>query len=100
MVHRQRRDPVARFDPEPFERLRHPPRVVRDLAPVGSGGRAVGPGGDDLALAMLALGMVDQPHHPQRPVLHRSQGHPLLPAASGIMPQKRRAGNLESRRAA
>ena len=34
---------------------------------------AVGPGGDDFAAAMLALGMVDQPHHPQRPVLHRPQ---------------------------
>ena len=31
---------------------------------------AVGPGRDDFAVAMLALGMVDQPHHAERPVLH------------------------------
>ncbi len=47
------------------------PRVMGDGAPIRAGLAAVGPGGDDLALAMFAFRMIDQPHHAERPVLHR-----------------------------
>jgi hypothetical protein len=41
------------------------PGVVRNLTPIGSRNASVGPGGYDLAVSMLALGMVDQAHHAQ-----------------------------------
>ena len=70
MVHRQRRDPVAGLDANRFQRLCHAPGVLCHLGPVGAGDRSVAPRGDDLAATMLTLGMVDQPHHPERPILH------------------------------
>ena len=90
MVHRQRRDAVAGLDAEPLERLGHAPGIVGDALPVGPDGRSVGPGGDDLARAMLALGMVDQPHDPQRKILHCAELSPAPPLSSqgGIMAAK------------
>ena len=70
VVHRQRRDTVALGDAQTVKRLGHAPRVFGDAAPIGAGDGLVGPGTDDLSVAMLALRMIDQPHHAQWPVLH------------------------------
>jgi hypothetical protein len=106
VVHRQRCNSVALADAEPLQRLGHPPGLARHLAPACPSDGAVGPIGDDLATAMLALGMVHQPHRPERPVLHRAQlhhfalllpgksayesglvQHPVMPAKAGIQPE-------------
>ena len=62
-----------RFSAHAFKRLRELPRIACDAGPVGAGLGAVGPVGDDLAPAMLALGMVDQPRHAQLAILHPAQ---------------------------
>ena len=58
MVHAEGRDAITRPKPEPLERLAHAPGVVRQPLPVRPHNRAVGPRRDDLAVAVLALGMV------------------------------------------
>ena len=74
VVHRQRGDAVARLDAEPLQRLRHPPRIMRRGASSWSG--KVDPSARAATIsrvAMLALGMIDQPHDAQRKVLHRAR---------------------------
>ena len=62
--------------PSRFERLRHPPRVLgRRSAQLV---RVIDPSPQAVTISpagMLALGMVDQPHHAQRPILHRPKLH-------------------------
>jgi hypothetical protein len=73
VVHPQGCDSIARLQAKPLERLGHPPRIVSEPLPIRSNGGAVRPRCDDLPLAVLALGMIHEPHDPERPVLHRAQ---------------------------
>jgi hypothetical protein len=52
---------------------------MRDASPIGARDRTIGPSGDDFTVAMLTLGMIDQPHHAKRPVLHGTKAHLALP---------------------
>jgi hypothetical protein len=49
------------------------------LPPIGSDSGPVGPGGDDFAATVLALGMIHQPHDAEREILHCAQTHWRLP---------------------
>jgi len=73
VVHRQRRHPVAAPDAEPFERLRQPPRILREAAPVAARLAAVGPARDDLAVAMFARGVIEQGRYPEFEILHAAE---------------------------
>src|SRR6185436_12293186 len=81
MVHRQSGDAVAGMHPQRFERLCHAPGIMSDIAPVGAGGGAIGPGRDDFAVRMFAFGMVDQPHDAERPILHRTKSQFATPSS-------------------
>jgi hypothetical protein len=70
VIHREGGDSVAGLHSKPLERLRHSAGDLRQLGPVRPDGGSVRPGGDDFAIAVLALGMIHQPHDPERPVLH------------------------------
>ncbi|PAV69244.1 hypothetical protein WR25_05509 [Diploscapter pachys] len=77
VVHRQRRDPVARAHAQPFQRPRQPPRIARDALPVGSRLAAVRPMRHDLARGMFARRMIEQCRYPEFEILHAAQ-HPWL----------------------
>src|SRR4029434_8593782 len=93
VVQRQGGDPVAGLQSERLQRLGHPPRIMGNAAPVGPGDGAIGPGRHNLPSAMLALGMVHQPHHPKRPILHR-------PKSQFATPSSRRRYSLTAERPA
>ena len=82
VIHGQGSDSVACLDADFFERLPQLSGVSCDLSPAGAGDRPVRPGRDDLAVAMLALGMIDELRDAQRPVLHCSKLHGLSPLAA------------------
>ena len=73
MVHRQRRNPLARLDPQPPQRLRHLQRIAAHPGPGGGALAAIGPARDDLAPAVFARGVIDKVGHPKVPILHSSQ---------------------------
>ena len=78
VVHRQRCDAVPLPDPEPLQRARKLARIAGDTRPVRPRFVAGRPARDDLALAMLALRMIQKPHYAKWPILH-SADHQRLP---------------------
>ena len=78
VVHRQRGDPLARLDPQLTQSLGHLQCIMADLGPIGPCLAAIGPTGQNLARAMFARGVVNDPRDPKVPVLHGSQHSSLL----------------------
>src|SRR5947209_4018475 len=70
VIHCQRCDTFSGPHPESLESLGELPRSSGNLDPVGADSHAVGARRDDLARAVLAFGMVHQPHDAERKVLH------------------------------
>ena len=75
----QRRHPVAELDAVLFQPLRHFLGALADLGVIGLDDRPLDRARNDLALAVIFGGMVDDAMEQQRPVLHQAEhGIPLL----------------------
>jgi len=78
-VHRQGGDTVAWLQPHPLQSLGHATTVAGDLPP-GRADDFIARRADYFLIAVLALGMVDQAHDAQWPVLHFPQSHRSVPS--------------------
>jgi hypothetical protein len=74
-------DPVSGLRAEPRQSLRDPKRLAPQRRPCGLDLRPLGAGRHDPPPAMEARRMIDDPRHPQRPVLHLPE-HPRPPLSS------------------
>ena len=78
VFHASVRDAVAELDAVLLQPLRHLQRARADLGIVGCVDRALDRARDDLALAMIRGGMVDDAMAQQWPILHQAEhGIPL-----------------------
>jgi hypothetical protein len=75
VIHGERRHSIAVLYSKPFKRLRELSSIAGDIPPVRARGASARPGSHDFAVAMFALGVVDDARHAQRPVLHRPKPH-------------------------
>jgi hypothetical protein len=88
VIHRQRGDPVARFQAAPLECLRQTPGIMRNARPVRPRFAPVRPAGDNLPVAMFARRMIEQARHAQFEILHSTEHLSLLPLAGANAPMR------------
>jgi hypothetical protein len=80
----ERRDAVAELDAFLLEPLRDLEGTLAHLAVIGAVDRALDGARDDLAIAMLSGGVVDDLMAQQRPILHQSKHWASLLRNSGL----------------
>ncbi len=73
VIHGQCCHPIPGLQANCSESLRQSARIACNSCPIGPLNRAIGPACQNLAIAALARGMINQVRNPQRPILHSSQ---------------------------